>query len=226
MGLLPSATTRTTGATITAASFNSDFGALKSWADVYPLLTDANRTVTGVLTFSTSPVFSAAVTFALGVTVTAGGLTVTAGGLTVTAGASTFGAGITVTGTVAATAVTGDGSGLTALPAANLTGTLGAMNGSNLTNLNGTAIATGTVAAARLPTSYTNLTVTSLSTTSINPPSLAYPLLNMSSTAAALFEFDTDADTTFIDTTAPAGASKYLVVSVDGVAYRILMKAA
>ena len=45
----------------------------------------------------------------------------------------------------------GSGSGLTALPAANLTGTLPAISGASLTSLNASNIASGTVASARLP---------------------------------------------------------------------------
>jgi len=68
--------------------------------------------------------------------------------------------GTVTAATVAATTLTGAGSGITALNASNLASgtvpdarfpaTLPALNGSALTNLNGTAIATGTVANARL----------------------------------------------------------------------------
>ena len=44
----------------------------------------------------------------------------------------------------------GSGANLTSLPAAQLSGTAAAINGSNITNLNGSAIATGTVAADRI----------------------------------------------------------------------------
>ena len=63
----------------------------------------------------------------------------------------------TVTANTLTGAHVGDGSGLTALPAAQLTGTLGTMSGANLTNLNGSNISSGTVAQARLPSSYTVL---------------------------------------------------------------------
>ena len=46
--------------------------------------------------------------------------------------------------------LSGGGSGLTALPAANLTGTLPAISGANLTALNGSNIASGTLPMARL----------------------------------------------------------------------------
>jgi len=59
---------------------------------------------------------------------------------------------VTVAGTVAATTLTGAGAGITALAAANITasGTLPALNGAALTALNGSNIASGTVAVARL----------------------------------------------------------------------------
>ena len=44
----------------------------------------------------------------------------------------------------------GSGSGLTALPAANLTGTLPAISGANLTALNATQLTSGTLPMARL----------------------------------------------------------------------------
>jgi hypothetical protein len=47
----------------------------------------------------------------------------------------TFGNNVSVTGTLAATAVTGDGSGLTSLTSANLTGALPAISGAALTSL-------------------------------------------------------------------------------------------
>ncbi len=76
----------------------------------------------------------------------------------------TVGGGVTVTGaviadTVTATTFTGSGSGLTSIPAAQLTGTLPAISGVNLTNLNASNLASGTVDTARLPTSYTSLTL-------------------------------------------------------------------
>ena len=65
----------------------------------------------------------------------------------------TFGNGtLTIGGTLAATTLTGNGAGVTALAAANITasGTLPALNGAALTALNGSNIASGTVAPARL----------------------------------------------------------------------------
>ncbi len=66
------------------------------------------------------------------------GFTVDASGVSVTAGVGTF------------SSVQGSGANLTALPAANLTGTLPAISGANLTNL-AAANLTGTVATGRLP---------------------------------------------------------------------------
>ena len=63
-----------------------------------------------------------------------------------------FNKGINVTGVTTATTFSGSGASLTNLPAANITGTLGAISGANLTDLSGTAIASGTVAAARVAT--------------------------------------------------------------------------
>jgi len=48
---------------------------------------------------------------------------------------ATTSTGVTVTGACAATSFSGDGSSLTSLPAANLTGTLPAISGANLTSL-------------------------------------------------------------------------------------------
>ena len=54
------------------------------------------------------------------------------------------------TGIVTATSFSGSGANLTSLPAAQLSGTAAAINGSNITNLNASAIASGTVPTARL----------------------------------------------------------------------------
>ena len=64
------------------------------------------------------------------------------------------------TGVVSATSFYGSGANLTSLAAANLSGTLPALNGSNLTDLNGSNIASGTVAAARVATLNQNTTGT------------------------------------------------------------------
>lgn len=103
------------------------------------------------------------------------------------AGGAITGTSVNVSGTATASSFSGAGTGLTGIPAgqltgalpaisaanltnipaANITGTLPAISGANLTNLNGSNIGSGTVAAARLPTSYTALTVTTLTTNTI-----------------------------------------------------------
>lgn len=55
-------------------------------------------------------------------------------------------------GTVAAGTFSGSGASLTSLPAGNLTGTLPALSGENLTNLNASNLASGIVATARMGT--------------------------------------------------------------------------
>ena len=58
--------------------------------------------------------------------------------------------GIDVTGIVTATSFKGAATNLTSIPAANITGTLPAISGANLTNLNGSNISSGIVTSARL----------------------------------------------------------------------------
>lgn len=60
--------------------------------------------------------------------------------------------GVDLAGIVTATTFSGSGASLTALPAAQVTGTLPAISGANLTTLNGSNIASGTVADARIST--------------------------------------------------------------------------
>lgn len=67
-------------------------------------------------------------------------------------------------GTVTAGTFAGSGASLTALPAANLTGTLPAISGANLTSLNASNLASGTIPDARLTGNYSGLgTVTATS---------------------------------------------------------------
>lgn len=82
-------------------------------------------------------------------------------------GNATIDGTLAVSGAVTAASFSGAATGLTSIPAANLTGTAAAINGSNITALNGSNIASGTVAAARLPTSYSALTITTLTSTTI-----------------------------------------------------------
>ena len=65
-------------------------------------------------------------------------------------GAPTVEKGLVISGVTTSTTFSGSGASLTSLPAANLTGTLPAINGSNITNLNASNIASGTVPTARL----------------------------------------------------------------------------
>ena len=60
--------------------------------------------------------------------------------------------GVDLAGIVTATTFSGSGASLTALPAAQVTGTLPAISGANLTALNGSNIASGAVADARIST--------------------------------------------------------------------------
>jgi len=63
-------------------------------------------------------------------------------------------------GTVNAGTFAGSGASLTALPAASLTGTLPAISGANLTNLNASNLASGSVPAARMPALTGDITMT------------------------------------------------------------------
>ena len=65
-------------------------------------------------------------------------------------GAPTVSNGLVVTGVTTSTTFSGSGASLTNLPAAQLSGTAAAINGSNITNLNASNIASGTVPTARL----------------------------------------------------------------------------
>ena len=65
-------------------------------------------------------------------------------------GAPTVQHGLVVTGVTTSTTFSGSGASLTNLPAAQLSGTAAAINGSNITNLNASNISSGTVPTARL----------------------------------------------------------------------------
>ncbi|MBP9893340.1 MAG: hypothetical protein KBG84_15660, partial [Planctomycetes bacterium] len=77
----------------------------------------------------------------------------TLGGLARTGFAELTGA--TFTGGVTATVFSGSGSGLTSIPASQLTGALPALDGSALTALNATALTSGTLPDGRLTGTYT-----------------------------------------------------------------------
>ncbi len=104
-----------------------------------------------------------------GLTITTTGLTVSGGGAAITGNSTITGTlggitgltvasgGANISGTVTATEFSGSGASLTNIPAANLTGTAAAINGSNITALNASNLASGTVPMARIPTSLTGL---------------------------------------------------------------------
>lgn len=225
-----------------------------AWEEIAYVPTTGDSTITGVLTFSTAPVFTNNQAFAAGVTIATtlgvtgastlhgvsatdinasgtlgvSGATTLASTLGVT-GAVTMNSTLGVTGAVTAASFSGSGSGLTSIPAGNLTGSLPAISGASLTNLNASALASGTVPTGVLPTSYSSLSITSVSGatatyTTVKGAGGGAPQLNLDNTATYFAVFDTDPNTTFIDTTAPTGSSAYLRVSVGGTSYRILMK--
>ena len=71
-------------------------------------------------------------------------------------GAPTVSNGLVISGVTTSTTFSGSGASLTNLPAAQLSGTAAAINGSNITNLNGSNIASGTVPVARIGTGTKN----------------------------------------------------------------------
>lgn len=109
MATIPSITTWSFEQVLTAAALNGNFATIRDALVARGLFTDEARTVTAVLTFSTSPAFPAAVTFA---------------------------DDVTVDGTLTAN-YAGSGANLTDLPSAELTGDLPAISGANLTGLTG-----------------------------------------------------------------------------------------
>ncbi|MBX3475650.1 MAG: hypothetical protein KF754_14865 [Planctomycetes bacterium] len=103
----------------------------------------------------------------------------TLGGLARTGFAELTGA--TFTGAVTATQFNGSGAGLTSIPAGQLTGALPALNGSALTTLNASNLASGTVPSARLSGTYSEaLTFNNL--TSITTMSALVATLNVNGT--------------------------------------------
>jgi hypothetical protein len=111
--------------------------------------------------------------------------------------AETTGSGLTVSGAMAATTVTGNGSALTnlnasnassgTLPMARLSGTLPALNGSALTNLNGSNVSSGTLPMARLSGTLPALNGSSLTNLNAsNASSGTLPMARLSGTLPAL----------------------------------------
>jgi hypothetical protein len=199
-----------------AAEINANFSTIRTTVNTYAAFVDATATITGAWTFSTAPVFTNAQTFAAGVTITTGGLAVTAG-------ASTFGAAVGITGTCTATTFSGSGASLTNLPAANITGTLPAISGVNLTALNGSNIASGTVAEARLPASYTALTITTLTSGSVQGATAgARAILSLEGAQPNFLTISTG--TSLTSGSAPAGGvNQYLNVRLGTTDYRITL---
>ncbi len=109
----------------------------------------------------------------------------------------TTGTGVTVAGTMAAGALQGDGTNITALnasnvsqgtlPMARLSGTLPALNGSALTNLNGSNVSSGTLPMARLSGTLPALNGSSLTNLNAsNVSSGTLPMARLSGTLPAL----------------------------------------
>lgn len=120
-----------------------------AWVEVAYVSTSDNATINGVLTFATSPEFTADVVFDENVSILKD-LDVTgdlqAAQITATAGLDVTG-DVDITGDVIAATFTGDGSGLTALPAGELSGTID--NGRLPANVSVTTLAaSGTTTAA------------------------------------------------------------------------------
>ena len=153
----------------------------------------------------------------------------TGGPLTVTGNSTIVGTltgltGLTTSGTATATTFAGSGASLTALPAAQLSGTASAINGSNITNLNATALATGTVNNDRLPT---NPEFNSVSALQFKHPSsevlyqatVASPTLISTDTAILLGSIS------FLNATAPAASTTtYLRVNFGNLTYKIKLE--
>jgi hypothetical protein len=234
MAQIPSVKVWADAEVLTHTDLNNVVSTIRTTVNNTALFTDMARTVTSVLTFSVAPVFSAAQTFADAVTVTTGGLTITAGGLTVTDGGVTVTGNSTITGTlggltdvtasgtITAATFAGSAASLTALPAAEITGTLPAISGANLTSLNASNISSGTLASARLPATI-DTNVTAVRATTVGGAS-GQVTLNISDTATSLITVGASGAQSF-STDAPVGATdRWLRVLYDGTEYRIAMR--
>lgn len=140
--------------------------------------------------------------------------------------------GTTSLGTVNAGAVTatsftgthnGSAAGLTGIPAANITGTLPAISGANLTSLNGSNISSGTVAAARLPDTYTSLTVTTQTSDVVQGVTAGNrAILNLAGSQSTFLAMSSGCS--FLTASAPAGGiNQYLNVRIGTTDYRITL---
>jgi hypothetical protein len=137
-------------------------------------------------------------------------------GASVITGAVTGLTDVTASGTITGGTFSGSGASLTNLPAANLTGTLPAISGENLTSLNATNISSGTINAARLPTIPLATAATTLN--------VLANTLYIDSAQSALLVAENVAS--WQGTVAPAGSgtSRWLNVTIGGTAYRIECK--
>jgi hypothetical protein len=185
-----------------AAEVNANFSTIRTTVNTYAAFIDQPATITGVWTFNATPVLTTGLTVSAGgVTVTAGGVTVSAGGLTVTGNSTITGTlggltGLTVTGTATATTFSGSGASLTSIPQSGVTNLVSDLSGKAATSHthDGSAITAGTVSSARLPSSYTALTITTLTGTTAIVPTLQSAassprmIMNVSESASYLVE--------------------------------------
>lgn len=166
-------------------------------------------TIVGDLTVSGTNVVSGAITGAS--LNTAGALNVT--GVSNLTGNVAMAGTLSVTGQATAASFVGIGSGLTGLNAANLSGTLPALNGSALTNLNADNITSGTLDQALLDTALGTRTFTSATTVTLVASGVATLNTATANTLAVGGAFSLGSlqvDQSMIGTTPPAGATRYL----------------
>lgn len=165
--------------------------------------------------------------------------TLAVGGTSAFTGAVTMAATLGVTGQVMAGSFVGDGSGLTNLQAGDFAagGTFPAINGSALTSLSAANVTgTGLLPLAVLPTALGTKTfadvnttvltagVTALGATTATSLALAQPLdFTLSGGADSLDLLNVASDQT-ISLVAGTGATRYLRVNIGGVVYKIPMQ--
>lgn len=213
-----------------------------AWEEISYIPSASDATITGIITFSSAPVFSAPQTFADDVDV-GGNLAVTgtldAGLSTLSAlsvsgdigvgdditvnGDATIGGVITATGAITGASFSGSGSGLTSIPSSQLSGALPAISGASLTGLNGSAIASGTVAEARLPTSYSAMTIATATIDQAQGHTAgSRAILNLEGSASYLFSIASG--TSLTTASAPAGGTNhYINVRIGVTDYRIAL---
>lgn len=216
MPTISALTTFTSNTQAKAAEVNANFSTIRTTVNTYCAFVDTSATISGAWTFTTAPTISGTMSFGAAVTITTGGLTINAGGFAVTGNSS-------VTGTLTATTFSGSGASLTNLPAANITGTLPAISGANLTSLNGSNISSGTVAAARLPDTYTSLTVTTQTSDVVQGVTAGNrAILNLAGSQSTFLAMSSGCS--FLTASAPAGGvNQYLNVRIGTTDYRITL---